>query len=297
MYRSCSDLHFLFCFEQRIVQITTTETSSDNGLDFENDDDDDGVDDGDNNGLDKETIVKQDSSRKSTLLLADVMDAETTTKHVSVEPCAICLNDYQRDEILCWSQNTRCKHFFHRDCMEEWLLKHHECPCCRNNYLSLGDGDDDDVGQVSLPMSQRHMPQEEADFDDTNAFLRGIHLFHLLSRLQSLAEPQGPNTTTRVEGLGLGNGDRGNLEIERGALPDRNSRTAIEQRGLQMQEVGQGMSMGFRTGLGSFRDRSEQIARVPTASGAPENNIAPMDTTSPDLANIEVSGENNLPPV
>jgi hypothetical protein len=251
-------------------------------LDVDNDDGD-----GDN-GFDKETKVQYDStSRKSTMILADVMDAETTTKHVSVELCAICLNDYQRDDILCWSQSTRCKHFFHRDCMEEWLLRHHECPCCRNNYLSLGDGEDDDVGQASLPMSH-----QEADVDDTSAFLRGIHLFQLLSRLQNLAENPGPNTTIRVDGHG------GNLEIQGGASPERNSSTANEQRGLQMQEAGRGMSMRFRTGLGSIADRSQQVAREPTvASGAPEDNSPSVDTTSPDHADIEESGENNLPHV
>lgn len=329
-----------FCFQQRIVQITTTDTTvSDDGLDLENDN---GNDD---DGLDKE----QDSSRKTTLLLADVMDYDnkasttaSTTKHISsVEPCAICLNDYQQDEILCWSQSTKCQHFFHRDCMEEWLLSHHECPCCRNNYLGLGDEDVDVdmMGQAASsffsmsPSSQRHdhphnippSSQVAVDMDDTSAFLRGIHLFHLLSRLQSLAEATPATTMLRVEGLAAlddtNNGTTqhgGNLEIVQGsASPERNASTSTsatgannddeEQRGLQMQQAGRGMSMRFRTGRGSVlaaADRSEEqvVAREPAVAAPavgvpPEDNSSPpvVDTTSPDPANREESssGENN----
>jgi hypothetical protein len=50
--------------------------------------------------------------------------------------------------------------------------------------------------------------------EETNAFLRGVHLFYLLSRLQSLADTR-PNTTIRLEGVELANGRRGNLQIQR----------------------------------------------------------------------------------
>eukprot|EP00525_Craspedostauros_australis_P003508 CAMPEP_0198112838 /NCGR_PEP_ID=MMETSP1442-20131203/4628_1 /TAXON_ID= /ORGANISM="Craspedostauros australis, Strain CCMP3328" /LENGTH=372 /DNA_ID=CAMNT_0043769753 /DNA_START=17 /DNA_END=1135 /DNA_ORIENTATION=+ len=80
------------------------------------------------------------------MILSDVGDPKEITKYVAVEPCAICLTDYEKDDILCWSQSEKCTHVFHRDCMEEWLLKHEECPCCRHNYLSLG-GEDDEVDE------------------------------------------------------------------------------------------------------------------------------------------------------
>jgi hypothetical protein len=147
--------------------------------------------------------------KKTTLLLADVVDVESTTKHLSVEPCPICLNDYKEGEILCWSQNSNCMHCFHRDCMEEWLLRHEECPCCRTNYLALDGDDDEHVIAVPVPSSGEGHAMEE-----TNAFLRGVHLFYLLSRLQSLADTR-PNTTIRLEGVELANGRRGNLQIQR----------------------------------------------------------------------------------
>ena len=49
--------------------------------------------------------------------------------------CAICLNDYEIGDEICWSQNDLCNHAFHKECMMEWLLRHKECPCCRNIYI------------------------------------------------------------------------------------------------------------------------------------------------------------------
>lgn len=49
--------------------------------------------------------------------------------------CTICFNPYEAGDEICWSNNPQCNHMFHKDCIEEWLLRHDECPCCRLNYL------------------------------------------------------------------------------------------------------------------------------------------------------------------
>jgi hypothetical protein len=49
--------------------------------------------------------------------------------------CAICWTEYQDGEDICWSPNSACAHNFHRDCIQEWLTSHDECPCCRSDYL------------------------------------------------------------------------------------------------------------------------------------------------------------------
>ena len=227
-----------------------------------------------------------------TLLLADVADSSQTSKHVVLEPCAICLNEYAKDEILCSSQNDHCKHVFHEDCITSWLLRQEACPICRTNYLGL-EGDDEYYAELyeeeqqqlrrhrdlfltnvmgsmtsttpGLPLGStsgnlgmlgnfgngspaaslfglgigasgnprnsstggagrsglggnpggRGTIQEGGatadDGDDASAFLRGMQLYYLLSRL---AETRGPNTTIRLEGLELGGGRPLNLEIE-----------------------------------------------------------------------------------
>jgi len=60
--------------------------------------------------------------------------------------CAICLDAYKDGDMVCTSNNPECGHRFHRECMEDWLQKHEECPCCRRSYLhkdiTVAGGDD-----------------------------------------------------------------------------------------------------------------------------------------------------------
>ena len=66
-----------------------------------------------------------------------------------IEPCAICLADYEDGDEICWSHNDKCPHMFHRSCIQEWLLTHEECPCCRQDFLCLW-GDEDYEGRTML---------------------------------------------------------------------------------------------------------------------------------------------------
>lgn len=67
--------------------------------------------------------------------------------------CSICLKEYLMDEEIAWSNNSDCNHMFHLACIEEWLLRHDECPCCRQNYLGpLSQNCDHDLPrQPSVP--------------------------------------------------------------------------------------------------------------------------------------------------
>ena len=65
----------------------------------------------------------------------------------SPKSCCICMAKYKHGDDICWSQNERCYHAFHLECMLEWLMKHNECPMCRRNYLrsEVSNHDDDNV--------------------------------------------------------------------------------------------------------------------------------------------------------
>ena len=77
--------------------------------------------------------------------------------------CAICLNEYEDGEEICWSSNRKCNHVFHHSCIAEWLLQHDECPYCRKAYLVDDDASDDGYG---IDEEQNRHTSRRDDRDD-----------------------------------------------------------------------------------------------------------------------------------
>nr|GMD98689.1 putative RING-H2 finger protein ATL21A [Ipomoea batatas] len=50
--------------------------------------------------------------------------------------CPICLSEYQAEEIL--RSIPDCNHYFHANCIDEWLGLNATCPLCRKSPESLG---------------------------------------------------------------------------------------------------------------------------------------------------------------
>ncbi|KAI9117025.1 hypothetical protein K1719_012024 [Acacia pycnantha] len=47
--------------------------------------------------------------------------------------CRVCLSEFQEGEKV---RNLKCKHTFHRDCLDKWLQQYWAtCPLCRNQVL------------------------------------------------------------------------------------------------------------------------------------------------------------------
>mmetsp|Transcript_12073 Transcript_12073/g.18345 ORF Transcript_12073/g.18345 Transcript_12073/m.18345 type:complete len:348 (+) Transcript_12073:315-1358(+) len=53
--------------------------------------------------------------------------------------CPICITEFEKDDDICISKNLECPHIFHMECMMEWLMRHDECPLCRQDYLKDSD--------------------------------------------------------------------------------------------------------------------------------------------------------------
>lgn len=58
-------------------------------------------------------------------------EISVTKEHVSLNlQCPICMEDFVLDEKV---KELSCRHFFHNDCIVEWLKLHATCPTCRTN--------------------------------------------------------------------------------------------------------------------------------------------------------------------
>jgi hypothetical protein len=71
-------------------------------------------------------------------------DCDSSVGEEEMAGCAICLSHFKPQQLVCESNNALCQHVFHKDCMVDWLTKHHDnCPMCRGVYLPKtveGDG-------------------------------------------------------------------------------------------------------------------------------------------------------------
>jgi hypothetical protein len=91
------------------------------------------------------------------------------------EECNICLSAFQVGDRIAWSRtkksvsfeceysndsegkvnsmrcvlskDTACRHIFHAECIERWLLVREECPVCRRNYFDE-EKDGDEIQQL-----------------------------------------------------------------------------------------------------------------------------------------------------
>jgi hypothetical protein len=106
---------------------------------------------------DVDASTLKDMERKKSDLIISPSLASTQSADVDdhdddldgIATCTICLTEYSEGEEICWSQNDHCNHVFHKECILEWLLRRDECPCCRHNFLSIENIDEENP--LALP--------------------------------------------------------------------------------------------------------------------------------------------------
>ncbi len=86
-----------------------------------------------------ETAVERKNKNKAGSIVSTFCEKiAPISRSNSVDPsrkCAICLDEYEIGDEICYSRNKTCPHVFHSDCMKNWLIKSNDCPLCRVNYL------------------------------------------------------------------------------------------------------------------------------------------------------------------
>ena len=49
--------------------------------------------------------------------------------------CALCSEEFTRGDVVCESNNPKCQHEFHKECMMTWLNIQNSCPICNLPYV------------------------------------------------------------------------------------------------------------------------------------------------------------------
>ena len=162
--------------------------------------------------------------------------------------CAICWTEYQDGEDVCWSPNSACAHNFHRDCIQEWLTSHDECPCCRSDYLgtttttntrtarpppvTMTSNSGEDPGMMMMPTTNQGSMISLIDF---------VHVVYAMQQLYHISPPVAtrlPSTMMLRNNSNDEDDDEGDIEVgpavEDYGLPTELQMTRIE---LEPREV------------------------------------------------------------
>jgi hypothetical protein len=81
------------------------------------------------------SVIRTTTTKTTTRKALNDTESDSIAESLEDTSCAICLGDYQKGEIVCWSRNAKCNHVFHLECAEEWLMRNVECPCCRFKFI------------------------------------------------------------------------------------------------------------------------------------------------------------------
>lgn len=83
-----------------------------------------------NRGISIDTLDEQCPSRT----FRNVEMRRQIEKDELPDPCVICLEVPKSREKV--RQMPACKHVFHSNCVERWLVNHRDCPCCKTPVLT-----------------------------------------------------------------------------------------------------------------------------------------------------------------
>ena len=108
------------------------------------------------------------------------------------ENCPICFNDdHSKSNYMV---ETICKHKFHDNCLNKWLIEKPTCPCCRNS-LSYEPSDDPSADPSGQPFAADPSGQSIAAQHEEN---------DMAEFLYNLAHPTWPEPTPTEEERAMG---------------------------------------------------------------------------------------------
>ncbi|GFH47491.1 hypothetical protein CTEN210_03966 [Chaetoceros tenuissimus] len=87
--------------------------------------------------IDEEAPRNKDDIILSTTTCGDEEDGSTLISSSIQNMCAICCENYEEGDDIAYSRNQECHHFYHVECILEWLMRDNndDCPLCRSAFL------------------------------------------------------------------------------------------------------------------------------------------------------------------
>ncbi|CRK96721.1 CLUMA_CG010039, isoform A [Clunio marinus] len=100
----------------------------------------------------KENEQKMDTNKaKEALKKIPTKTIKTLSKELESDCCAVCIEAYRLNDVL---RSLPCKHDFHKNCIDPWLLEHHTCPLCKARVLKqfgyVNTGSQESIIQLDL---------------------------------------------------------------------------------------------------------------------------------------------------
>ncbi|XP_026456699.1 RING-H2 finger protein ATL39-like [Papaver somniferum] len=75
---------------------------------------------------------KQLLDSKEIQALPESVYSAVKNKEEVQEKCSVCLSEYENEDML---RFLPCRHAFHTECIDEWLVSRTTCPYCRSDLL------------------------------------------------------------------------------------------------------------------------------------------------------------------
>jgi hypothetical protein len=101
-----------------------------------------------------------DDEVQKNCLMVHLPDRKPLQPDLVPNNCAICLESFAVGEIVVWSNNEKCQHSFHQDCILEYLVplnpdKDSPCPCCRQPFcVTVEESPTSPNDDVEAPLSE-----------------------------------------------------------------------------------------------------------------------------------------------
>ncbi|GFH47495.1 hypothetical protein CTEN210_03970 [Chaetoceros tenuissimus] len=93
------------------------------------------------NSSSSDDIDEEITQNKDDIILSNTTggdeEANLTSSTSIRNMCIICCDNYEEGDDIAYSRNQECHHFYHVDCILEWLMRDNndDCPLCRSAFL------------------------------------------------------------------------------------------------------------------------------------------------------------------